>query len=196
MLCDKAILLNHGVVIEEGSSESVVNSYNFLSAKLNDIENKVTLINKNGKHLFGTFEAKIRNVTILGENSLSNVISSGEYAVITAEVEPTRDIEAVTVGIMIRDKYGQDIFGTNTYHHNVKIDLKKDVIIKCMFKMRMDIGPGKYSVTAALHAEDTHVKNCFYWEDYIATFEVAGNYHNMYLGLCKLYPAIDVKTSG
>jgi lipopolysaccharide transport system ATP-binding protein len=30
MLCDKAILLNRGTVVEEGSPEAVVNSYNFL----------------------------------------------------------------------------------------------------------------------------------------------------------------------
>ncbi len=46
MLCDKAILLNHGAIVEEGSPETVVNSYNFMISKLNDRENKMTVSTK------------------------------------------------------------------------------------------------------------------------------------------------------
>jgi lipopolysaccharide transport system ATP-binding protein len=34
MLCDKAILLNQGTVVEVGNPETVVNRYNFLISKL------------------------------------------------------------------------------------------------------------------------------------------------------------------
>ena len=196
MLCDKAILLNHGAIVEEGSPETVVNSYNFLISKLNDRENKMTVSTKEEVKSYGTFEARIKKVEICGENSRSNVISSGENAVITVDIEPSRDIDDLTVGILIRDKYGQDIFGTNTYHHAVAVDLKRKRMMKCAFKMRMDIGPGKYTVTAALHSHDTHLEDCFHWADSIATFEIAGLKDNVYIGLCKLYPEIRVLPQG
>lgn len=192
MLCDKAILLNRGTVVKEGSPEAVVNSYNYLISKLNDAENKMTVSTQKEVHAFGTFDARIKQVAICGENSRSNVISSGENAVIAVDIEPSRDIDDLTVGIIIRDKYGQDIFGTNTFHHAVAVNLKRNRMMTCAFKMRMDIGPGKYSVTAALHSHDTHLEDCFHWADNIASFDISGNYDRQYIGVCKLYPEIDV----
>jgi lipopolysaccharide transport system ATP-binding protein len=193
MLCDNAILLKQGAVVDEGNPESVVNNYNFLVSKQNDKDNKM-LVSPSGRSSYGTFQAKITDVSIKGENSCSHVISSGEQAMIAVEIQPNEDIPDVTVGIMIRDKYGQDIFGTNTYHYAVAVDLKRDRMLTCSFKMRMDIGPGKYTVTAALHSNDTHVDDCFHWADNIASFEIAGNVAKNYLGLCKLYPEITVST--
>ena len=192
ILCDKAILLNHGSVVEQGSPETVVNRYNYLISKLNDRESKMTVSTKEEEHSYGTFEARIKNVKICGENSQSNVMSSGENAVITVDIEPSRDIDDMTVGILIRDKYGQDIFGTNTYHYVIAVDLKRNKMTTCAFTMRMDIGPGKYSVTAALHSHETHLEDCFHWADNIVSFEIAGNCGKQYIGICKLYPEIDV----
>jgi lipopolysaccharide transport system ATP-binding protein len=192
MLCDKAILLDHGAVVEEGSPETIVNRYNYLISKLNDRENRMTVAAKEEDHSYGTFEARIKQVAICGENSRSNVMSSGENAAITVEIEPSRDFDDLTVGILIRDKFGQDIFGTNTYHHAIAVDLKGGRMLTCAFKMRMDIGPGKYTVTAALHSHDTHLEDCFHWADNISVFEIAGNYEKQYIGICKLYPEIVV----
>jgi lipopolysaccharide transport system ATP-binding protein len=192
ILCDKAILLNQGTVLEEGSPENVVNSYNFFIAKMNDVENRITVSAIHEERSYGTYEASIRSVTIRGEDSRSSVISSGEAAVISIDIEPSRDIDDITVGIVIRDKYGQDIFGTNTYHHEAKTSVHGKMPCRVLFKMRMDIGPGKYSVTAALHSRDTHLDACFHWADNIASFEIAGNYDKQYVGLCKLYPEISM----
>jgi lipopolysaccharide transport system ATP-binding protein len=56
----------------------------------------------------------------------------------------------------------------------------------------MNIGNGKYTVTAALHSDETHLENCFHWADNIISFEIAGNCGNIHIGLCKLYPEIDI----
>jgi lipopolysaccharide transport system ATP-binding protein len=56
----------------------------------------------------------------------------------------------------------------------------------------MDIGVGKYTVTAALHSDETHLEHCFHWADNITAFEIAGNYGNVHIGVCKLYPEIDI----
>ena len=192
ILCDQAILLNQGAVIELGNPDTVVNSYNFLISRLSDKENKMTIVNKD-KHSYGTFEAKINKVILIGENSKSNIISSGEIALITVEFELYKDIEDATVGILIRDRYGQDIFGTNTYHHKLGLNLEDHKAYRCLFKMRMDIGCGKYTLTAALHSKDTHIENCFHWIDNVATFEIAGNYDKYFTGLCKLYPEIELQ---
>lgn len=193
MLCDKAVLLDHGVILERGDPEMVVNQYNFLIAKLNDREGKITILDKEQQG-YGTFEAKITGVTFVGENSGSAVIISGETAVISVDIKAYTDINNVTVGILIRDKYGQDIFGTNTYHHKLELNLQRDRAYKCVFKIRVDIGPGKYIISSALHTKDTHLENCFHWIDNAASFEIAGTRGNFCIGLCKLYPEIEVKS--
>jgi lipopolysaccharide transport system ATP-binding protein len=191
MLCDAAILLHKGSVMEQGDPEHVVNRYNFAIARLSDSGRQVYTETGEG-HSYGTFEARITDVSVRGQNSGSDVISSGEHAHIGVAIESASDLDDITVGILIRDRYGQDIFGTNTYHHKLTINLKKGKRYRCTFRMRMDIAPGTYTITAALHREATHFKDCFHWVDRAATFTVAGNYGQSYLGLCKLYPSIEV----
>lgn len=192
MLCDRAILLKHGMVVKEGKAEDVINSYNFYMAKLNDADNKISY--NTTESSYGTFEAKIRNVTICGENSHSNIISSGEKATIAVTIESFVDIPDAAIGILIRDKFGQDIFGTNTFHHKIELGIRHNVALECTFSVILNIGPGKYTLTVALHSKDTHLDGCYHWADNIAEFEIAGNNSAQFVGVCKLYPEIAVTT--
>ena len=189
LLCDRVILLNHGTAVKEGNPEDVINSYNFLISKLND--NDEQMATKDGKDSsYGTFDIEITNVTIKGEKSHSNVISSGEQSKIEIEISSKKDIENMTIGIIIRDRFGQDIFGTNTYYHQKKINFKKGSLYSCCFLMPLNIGAGKYSITAAVHSDDTHLENCSHWLDYGTDFEVAGVVNEKFIGLCRLEPQI------
>ncbi len=191
MLCDRAVLLERGVVVNQGNTEAVTNRYNFLIAKLNDKEGRI-IHSSQASSSYGTFEVKIESAVVIGEQSASTVVSSGEHAVIRLQIRADKDIDNITVGILIRDRFGQDIFGTNTHYHKIKVGIQKDRSYTCEFRMRMDIGPGKYTVVAALHSDATHLDNCFHWSDSVASFEVAGNRDALYVGVCKLYPEIVV----
>jgi len=191
LLCDRCILLNAGEIATEGNPEDVINSYNFLISKLNDSENKMQIKNTENSS-FGTFDVEIKEVTIQGELSKSDVISSGEMATICIKISSKIDIEDMTVGIMIRDKFGQDIFGTNTFHHKIKLDFKKDNDYICNFEMPLNIGVGKYSITVAVHSKDTHLEHCSHWLDNAVDFEIAGVLGNYFGGLCRLEPKITV----
>ncbi|DAB28538.1 MAG: ABC transporter [Sulfurimonas sp. RIFOXYD12_FULL_33_39] len=192
LLCDRVILLNHGEVAKEGMPEDVINSYNFLISKLNDADEKMSIKDDN-KNSFGTFDVEITNVIIKGKDSNSNIISSGEEATIEVSILSKKDIPNMTVGIMIRDRFGQDIFGTNTYHHKLNIDFKANKEYVCNYKMPLNIGSGKYSITAAVHSEDTHLSNCSHWLDNAANFEIAGIVGEVFIGLCRLKPNIVFK---
>lgn len=189
LLCDRVVLLNHGEVAKVGNPEEVINSYNFLISKLNDHEEKISIKNL-GKSSFGTFDVEITKVTITGEHSKSDVISSGENATIQVCIDSKKATPNMTVGIMLRDKYGQDIFGTNTYHHKLNIDFEAQHKYVCEFVMPLNIGSGKYSITAAVHSEDTHLSNCSHWLDDACNFEVAGVIGNIFAGVCRLDPII------
>jgi len=189
LLCNRVLLLNHGEIVQEGEPEDVINSYNFLISKLNDKEEKMSIKDASNSS-FGTFDVEITEVSIKGENSNSNVISSGEVATITIKILSKKDMSNMTVGIMIRDKFGQDIFGTNTFYYDMKLDFKQNQSSICEFSMPLNIGVGKYSITTAVHSNDTHLENCSHWFDNAASFEVAGVVGNMFAGLCRLEPTI------
>jgi len=186
MLCDKAILLENGVGVDYGTPESVVNQYNFLISKLSDSESKMTLKDVENKKEYGSYEAEIASVNIVGEDSESDVVSSGEKTRIEILIRSYEDIDNVTLGIMIRDKYGQDIYGTNTYHLNKKLNLQKDTEINCVYNFHMNLAPGKYTLTAALHSEDTHLDKCYHWIDNWTEFEVVGYKNNIFAGITDL----------
>lgn len=193
LLCDRVLLLNHGEVVQDGIPETVINSYNFLISKLNDSEENMSLKNSNSLSSYGTFDVEILKVTVKGEKSNSNIISSGEEATIEIKITSKKDLSNMTVGIMIRDRFGQDIFGTNTYHHKQSIDFKAQTDYVCTYKMPLNIGSGKYSVTAALHSSDTHLQNCSHWLDNATDFEIAGVVGAVFTGMVKLNPHINFK---
>jgi lipopolysaccharide transport system ATP-binding protein len=189
LLCDRVILLNHGEIAKEGMPEDVINSYNFLISKLNDTEEKI-MIKETQNSSFGTFDVEITEVTVKGEKSNSNVISSGESATIEIKIASKKDIPNMTIGIMIRDRFGQDIFGTNTFHHKINIDFESNTRYICNFEMPLNIGIGKYSITAAVHSEENHLSNCSHWLDYAADFEIAGTVGAIFAGVSRLEPKI------
>jgi lipopolysaccharide transport system ATP-binding protein len=186
LLCDRLILLNNGEIIKEGSPEDVINHYNFLIASLE----KKSIIKQKNKKSFGNFEVEILNVEIYGKESKSNCISAGEEGVIKIKIKSKKNLKNVTVGILIRDKFGQDIFGTNTFYHNIPVNLKKNELTTVEFKMKFNLGVGKYTVTVAVHDNENHINNCYHWVDFAGEFEIAGVKGAIFNGICRLEPTI------
>ncbi|MDD5399882.1 MAG: ABC transporter ATP-binding protein [Sulfurimonas sp.] len=188
LLCDRVILLHHGEVVQEGNPEAVMNSYYFLISKLNDEAQEIK-INNLSENSFGSFEIEIKKVLIFGEKSKSQIISSGEYSTIQIYLKSSAKFDNITIGIHIRDRFGQDIYGTNTYYQKVDISLEEGEYM-CSFEMPLNIGVGKYSLGCAVHTGDYHTDKCFHWLDHAAEFEVAGVEGNIFIGLCRLEPKI------
>ena len=185
LLCDRLILLNKGEIIKEGNPEDVINYYNFLIAEMEE-----KLLKKNTS--FGNFKAEILEVEVKGKESKSNVLSSGEEGFIKIKIKANKNIKNATVGILIRDRFGQDIFGTNTFYHQKTISIKQGEIIEVFFEIKFNIGVGKYTVTAAIHDNETHVDNCYHWVDFASEFEIAGVKGPIFNGLCRLEPSIKI----
>lgn len=192
LLCDRVILLNGGKVVEEGNPEEVINSYNFLISKLSDNRENMS-IKKGENSSFGTFDVEITNAQIKGEKSRSNLISSGEKARIIIELKSNIDIEDLNVGILIKDKFGQDIFGTTSKNLGVVYQLNKNKNYTITFTLPLDIGSGKYSLSIALAVGENHLDYCLHWLDFATNFEIAGNHGNIFTGIVKLYPQISQK---
>ncbi len=190
MLCDQALLLDHGKVLEIGEPERVVNVYNYLVARQGETNAQLTNINRENPE-YGTGEAVLLDVELAGLDSQASTVSSGERVRCTVRYRINYELPDLTVGILIRDRFGQDIFGTNSYLLG-ELAPTQPGEWRADFEMDIDIAPGKYTLTAALHSEVNHLEACYHWKDAAANFEVAGVRGALYSGVCRLRPELQV----
>ena len=193
ILCDRALLLEQGRVIEAGEPEVVINAYNFLIAGRSK-DNEVEYIPNPTGTGYGNRKVIIDQVHLLDEHRRPvSVIISGRPLEIALDLTAASTMDNITIGIMIRDTFGRDIFGTNSYH------LKKSVAINGQGTTRVayafdqfNLGPGKYTITVAAHAGPSHVDECFHWLDRGAAFEVVAGEGPVFAGLVRLEPQLKV----
>ena len=124
----------------------------------------------------------------------SEVFVSGEKCTIEIMLRANEAVDDITVGILIRDRFGQDIFGTNTYHLKIPISLKAGE--KCAVRYVMEefnLGAGKYTLNPAVHKDDTHIDECYQWVDVLKTFEVVANNEFFFIGFSRLKPQVQVE---
>ena len=191
LLCNRVVLLNHGSVVDEGSAEKVINTYNFLIAKLNDKEEKINIKSTDTEaNSFGTFDVEITKVEIKGLSSNSNMISAGEDVSLNIEIHSNKNIENLNIGILVKDKFGQDIFGTTSKNHGFEYNLKENKNYSLSFDFQLNLGVGKYFISTALTIGENHLDTCLHWLDNATTFEVAGHHGANFIGLVKLQPNI------
>ncbi len=191
VLCDKAILLDHGKILDYGDPEEIINNYNWLVSKSCDNSG---LIREDSERQdsHGTFEGRITDITITGSNSASNIIISGDEALITVSISSEVSLGSLTSGILIRDRFGQDIFGTNTLMNDLELTLGKGKSCQITYRMRMNIGPGKYTISAALQMDPLREARRLHWIDRGGEFEIISSADLNFTGICKLNPLINI----
>lgn len=141
---------------------------------------------------YGSGEVTIEAAAVRGAESGSAVVAAGETAAIDARIRAATGAGDVTLGLMIRDRFGQDVFGTNTFHLGRPIALAAGQTAAVRFEMVMNLGPGAYTLTLALHRERDHLAACYHWCDNIAAFEVAGFRGPAFQGLVRLAPTVTI----
>jgi len=190
LLSDRLIMLNTGKVVEQGTPEEVINKYNFLIAKLNDDDDTLQISQQN-TNAFGTFDIEIKKISIKKENETLVDFVTGDLVDIELELYSKITTDDLTIGIHIRDKFSQDIFGTNTFYQNKKLSVKAGNKYTCTYTMRLNIGVGQYTLGAAVHTSDWHTELCYHWFDNALNFNISGTKENLFIGLCRLEPSIN-----
>ncbi len=184
IICDRAIVLDQGMIVAEGTPERAVNHYNQIIADL-DEHDSLSPEQNSLEQNFGNQKANISSAKLIGLESKSSIVSSGEKVMLTINISAFQDIDDLTVGFMIRDRFGQDIFGTNSHHLGSKHEIKKSQHYQSVFTFVMDITPGKYTITIALHSQENHIDECYHWIDNVINFEVAGIIGYNFSGICR-----------
>ena len=197
VLCNQAILLDQGKILEKGDPEKVINAYNFLLAKKVK-GNEINLKHTSDKGMdYGNQRITIPHVKLCNsQGEEAEVLVCGEKVIIEIGLQAHDKVDGITVGILLRDKFGQDIFGTNTYHLNnpLSLDAGKSCLLRYVLH-EINIGPGKYTLTVAAHKHATHFQECFQWTDLIRTFEVVANHDYHFIGISRLKAEVQMDTA-
>ncbi|CAM3442903.1 ABC transporter ATP-binding protein [Halomonas lysinitropha] len=190
MLCDRAMVLESGRLTYDGDADDAVNYYNRIMARQAEEEEGRHRARQQG--VYGSGEAEILRGEALGERSGAPVLGSGETLKVSLDLLAHQALDDLTLGLMIRDRYGQDIFGVNTHQLGQPLRLAAGEQRRVSLEIVADIAPGKYTLTLALHSSDHHLDDCFWWCDSYLQFEVAGFADLPFGGICRLPLTIEL----
>jgi len=195
VLCDKAILLEHGLVVDEGTPEKVVKTYNFLNARKEMGEGLKCRADEAGSNSYGNYRVAIVSVRMLDEHGGdAEVFTSGSPCTVEISLKASDSVDEVTVGILIRDRFGQDIFGTNTFHLKIPIELQVGETFRVGYIVdELNLGCGKYTLSVAIHRDEVHMHECYEWVDAIKSFQVVLDPACLFIGIARLKPRVQLE---
>lgn len=193
-ICDRAILLNAGKLAMQGEPEAVMDYYNALLAEheKNTVRQHTTPAGKI-QTTSGTGEATIEEIVLLDELG-KRVEAIGVGAAVTLQVKTRvhKAIPRLVLGYMIKDRLGQPVYGTNTYHLGRVLEhLKPDSSIEFRFRFAVNLGPGAYSIAVALQDSDTHLGVNFEWRELALLFSVVNSSETNFVGVAWLPPKLE-----
>lgn len=195
-ICDRAILLNSGRVALEGDPEAVMDYYNALLA---DSEHAQVTQQQTAdgriQTISGTGEAGVEEVGLYNaEGERVEVVRVGEMLELRVKVAVHKSIPSLVLGYGIKDRLGQVMYGTNTWHTGQAI-ANPAAGERYVFALRFpaNFGVGSYSIQTALVDRDTHLSSNYEWRDLAAVFNVINVDHCVFAGCLWNEPTISIE---
>jgi lipopolysaccharide transport system ATP-binding protein len=190
MLCNQALLLNHGEQVMQGKPNKVVDRYvAMLSAEDPDsiAEELKAIANRQSDsppptasseplkdlvaHQHGNQQVKIEQVQLLNDrHQVTDRFNYGEAFKIQIRLVGAVETEDLVVGISIRNLLGVVVYGTNTqFLTGELLHVKPNEGLEVSIDFLCRINRGSYTVTLGLHSEDGL---SYDWVDEMIVFEV------------------------
>ncbi len=147
-------------------------------------------------HRTGNFRAMITSVWLEARavHGNSQIVVTGTPAVLHVRWIAREPIPSATVGIMLRDRLGQEIFGVNSHYREVRMGpFQPGESVDVGFRMPINLGEGLYSITAAVHEGENHIETCYDWVEHAFSLQVLPNPEERFTGLCRLPVEIEVQ---
>jgi lipopolysaccharide transport system ATP-binding protein len=195
-LCDRAILLDQGRLAKEGDPETVMDYYNAMLAEQPKQIIAQTL-GEDGKiqTQSGSGEVTLLEASICSQDGKAIELAKvGQTVCIRLRTTCVEAIPSLVAGFMIKDRLGQVMYGTNTFHHEQQLhDLKAGDRCTFSFTLGLGIGPGAYSVSVALHADDSHIAKNYLWLDRVFFFTVVNGDEPVFVGASYLPTQVEVQ---
>ena len=197
-LCDRVILLDGGRLLKDGLPDEVVDYYNALIAEKEKTKPRIEQRRRQdgwSHSRSGTFEVVAAKADLFNEDSCTAVAVAhvGQPLVFAVTAEVKAAIERLVFGVMIRDRTGHVIWGSNTWHtHQLVEGIQPDETIEFRVRFPCHFGPGSYSISYAFTETDTHLVRNFEWVDNQIVFDVVNVDMPTFIGTNALDASFDV----
>jgi lipopolysaccharide transport system ATP-binding protein len=171
-LSNRAIFLLNGRIEAEGAPKHVIDKYiGVVLERQKAFEQNDRRVHPAATNRHGDGSSEILDVTLLDENDRPcGVVSSGERVIIRIRTIFRQRLVEPMVGILIRNRIGMEIYGTNTKIEQVDLgtfepgeELDIDFHFECW------LTPQHYTVTVATQYADGSSHD---WLDDVLSFEV------------------------
>lgn len=193
-LCNRALLIEGGRLAMDGDPVQVLDYYNALIAldeeRLIEHEQHIQAAQDVRGMRSGTGQARIQSVRLLRQEQETRQVTEGEALDLVVDLSIHQDLPDLTVGLLLRDRLGNEIFGTNTHHLGLSGQLS-DVQAGSRCRLRfalanLPLGQGSYSLTVAAHGADSHLAGNYDWWDQALTLEVGPGSGTRFSGIIRL----------
>jgi lipopolysaccharide transport system ATP-binding protein len=182
----------------QGDPQAVMDYYNALIAEK---ENSKVLqrASEDGRvqTISGTGEVTFDDISLLDvHGKAADTLEVGQPVAIEAAVRIQSDIATLVVGIMIKDRLGQPVFGTNTYHmKRVGGPFAAGDVVTYRFGFPANFGEGSYSVAVAAHDSESHITRNYEWRDLALVFKVVNVSHPTFVGTSWVPATLDIQVT-
>ena len=158
-LCDTALMLDGGRIIDYGEPKTVVDFYqNLMLKKMHQGDIEVSIKrenddpsgNTNHYHRSGisTNQVEVLSVKILDEfdREISH-IESGGFVKVVSKIRSNATLNDPHYGFCIRDKYGSEVYSASTESLNITTAPQHEgEIITAVCSLNLPVSPGDYSI--------------------------------------------------
>lgn len=197
-LCDRAVLLDGGGVRIDDTPDVVLDYYNALVAERENVAGLVSLAPPSDEGMrSGDKRAILLKTTLYADDQPSKVLRVGQRTRLTIQFRKEVEVADLTVGFLIRDRLGNDVYGTNSWHLGTKmlsdVPVGVDACFDCVIPA-LNLGPGSYSISFALHSSMTHLGDNYDWWDRALVFEVIRGTETFFSGIAQL-PGVEARVS-
>jgi lipopolysaccharide transport system ATP-binding protein len=197
-LCDEAILLHEGRMAMRGEPQAVMDYYNALIAeKENSKVMQRAAQDGRTQTISGTGEVTFDSIALRDSRGQpAETLEVGQPVMLEATAHVHSDIATLVVGIMIKDRLGQPVFGTNTYHmKRVEGPFAAGDIVTYRFAFPANFGEGSYSVAVAAHDGESHITRNYEWRDLALVFKVINSAHPTFVGTSWVPATLDIQVT-
>ncbi len=208
-LCDRAVLLDHGKIIESGKTADVADRFfGMMLQKANTAGTRKPAVTPapgsmpapGPKQVVSNGDAELVLFRIADEAGKERShITSEDSVAIEYHIKARRFLEAPHYGIAIKNSLGVSLFETNTYCMNMATSpLEPGDIAVIRYHFVCDLAPGDYAVCIGV-SNKGYGKSLF--EDYSLVLHDAGmlrvtvnERHILYGGVYNMKPAVSIQT--
>ena len=196
-ICDRAVLLHGGKMVQEGTPSVIMDHYNALIAQSKDNHIQQVQIEKEEsvQTISGTGEASIASVMLLNQqNKFVEEIEVGQQVKLKVNVDINKAIPKLILGYLIRDRVGQTMYGTNTHFTKSPLyDLKAGEKLEYILDFPANLGPGSYSISINLIGDENHLTSNYEWRDLALLFHVVNINKTHFAGCNWIEPKITIQ---